>query len=67
MINNTEQVIDRTVPLSIPPGVNLLGNLNFEIRQLFKKPSLSAFGLFDVSPDVQILPDLWFDGINPVN
>jgi len=47
MINDTEQVLHRTVPVSIPPGVNLLANLNFEIRQLFKKPSLSAFGLFD--------------------
>jgi hypothetical protein len=47
MINDTEQVLHRTVPVSIPPGVNLLANVNFEIRQLFKKPSLSAFGLFD--------------------
>jgi len=54
MINDTDQVIRRTVPLSIPPGVNLLSSLTLDIRQLFKRPSLSAFGLFDVSSKVQI-------------
>jgi hypothetical protein len=55
MLNNTDQVVRRTVPLSVPPGVNLLGNMKPDIRQLFKRPSLSAFGLFDVSSNVQIL------------
>jgi len=52
--NNTGNVLFRTVAVSVPPGVNLLANVKFEVRQLFTRPALSAFGLFDVSSEIQI-------------
>ena len=47
--NNTDKVIHRTVPFTILPGMNLVRTMTLELRQLYKKPPLSAFGLFDVS------------------
>jgi hypothetical protein len=47
--NDTGKFIHRTVPFTILPGTNLVSTLTLELRQLYKKPPLSAFGLFDVS------------------
>jgi len=46
LTNNTDTVIHRTVPFTILPGMNLVSTLTFELRQLYKRPVLSAFGLF---------------------
>lgn len=48
-INDTRGIYERTPPTVLIPGVNLVGITNFYIRQTLKKPTVSAFGLFDVS------------------
>jgi hypothetical protein len=47
--NDTSVAISQTVPTVLPPGVNLMGILRIEFRQLFKGYVSSGFGLFDVS------------------
>lgn len=47
--NDTDKVIHRTVPFTILPGMNLVSTMTLELRQLYKKPAVSALGLFDVS------------------
>ena len=44
----TQMVIDRTLPLALIPGVNLIGAVTTDIRQVFSKPSFAALGLFQV-------------------
>ena len=47
--NDSDKVLHRTVPFTILPGMNLVSTMTLELRQLYKKPAFSAFGLFDVS------------------
>jgi len=50
LTNDTRTVVERTVGTTILPGVNLVGVTTWELRQVFKRPHLSAFAsLFDVS------------------
>ncbi|CAA7268416.1 unnamed protein product [Cyclocybe aegerita] len=44
LTNDTNLAARRTQPTTIPPGVNLMGTLNLELRQLHKNPSISALG-----------------------
>jgi hypothetical protein len=44
----TQIIIDRTSPLALIPGVNLIAAVTTDIRQVFSKPSLAALGLFQV-------------------
>ena len=47
--NDTRTVVDRTLATTLVPGINLVGFLRWQLRQLLKKPGLSAFAsLFDV-------------------
>jgi hypothetical protein len=49
LTNDTRTVVERTVGAAILPGVNLVGVITWELRQLLKSPRLSAFAsLFDV-------------------
>ena len=52
LTNRTDTAVYRTLPTTIPPGVNLMGTLSLELRQLYKNVKLSAFGLgvFAVCP-----------------
>lgn len=45
--NITWDVVSQTTSIELPSGVNLMGVLHLEFRQLFK--SSVSFGLFDVS------------------
>jgi hypothetical protein len=47
--NDTQKVIERTRGTTLIPGTNLFGTVTWDYRQVLKKPSLSAFGLFNVS------------------
>lgn len=49
LTNNSRNVIDKTVPTTIIPGVNLIGAVNTIIYRRFKKTTMSTFGLLDVS------------------
>ena len=50
LTNDTRTVVERTVGTTILPGVNLVGVITWDLRQVFKSPGLSAFAsLFDVS------------------
>jgi hypothetical protein len=50
LTNDTRTVVERTVGTTILPGVNLVGVITWDLRQVLKSPRLSAFGsLFDVS------------------
>jgi len=42
------EVVRRTPPTSLIPGVNLIGFGQRQYRQQFSDPTMSAFGLFDV-------------------
>ncbi len=43
-------VVKNTVPTTLIPGINVVGIADtFRIRQTYVKPSVSAFGIFDVS------------------
>lgn len=44
----TQIVIERTAPLALIPGVNLIAAVTTDIRQVFSKPSLAALELFQV-------------------
>ena len=47
--NDTRTVIDRTQATTLVPGTNLVGFLTWQLRQLLKRRSLSAFtSLFNV-------------------
>ena len=48
-IHDTFEVVRRTPPTSLIPGVNLIGFGQPQIRQQFSNPRMSAFGVFDVS------------------
>lgn len=48
LTNNTFTAVYRTLPTTIPPGVNLMGTLSLELRQLYKNVGISALGLFAV-------------------
>ena len=50
LTNDTHTVVERTVSTTILPGVNLVGVITWDLRQLLKSPRLSAFAsLFEVS------------------
>ena len=49
LTNDTIEVFDRTPPTTLIPGVNVVGIAGLLIRQTFRRPKYSAFGLFDVS------------------
>lgn len=48
LANDSFTVVNRTLPTTIPPGVNLMGTLSLELRQLYKNVGISALGLFTV-------------------
>ena len=48
LTNNTLTAVYRTLPTTIPPGVNLMGTLSLELRQLYKNIGVSALGLLSV-------------------
>ena len=45
---NTFTAVYHTLPTMIPPGVNLMGTLTLELRQLYKNVGISALGLCSV-------------------
>ena len=45
--NITSEILSQTVSTVLPPGVNLMGRLHLEFRQLLTNSV--SFGLFDVS------------------
>ncbi len=47
--NNTNDVVNRTMPTTLLPGVNMVGAANLFIFQRFRSAHVSLFGLFDVS------------------
>ena len=50
LTNDSHTVLERTVGTTILPGVNLVGVVTWDLRQVLKNPRLSALGgLFDVS------------------
>ena len=49
LTNDTLTAVYRTLPTTIPPGVNLMGTLSLELRQLYKNVGLSGLGMFAVS------------------
>ena len=50
LTNDTRTVVERTVGTTILPGINLVGVITWDLRQLLKSPRLSTFAsLFDVS------------------
>ena len=50
LTNDTDNVILRTSPTTLVPGMNIFGMANLLIRQQFDAKALFArFGLFDVS------------------
>lgn len=64
LTNDTRTVVERTHGTTILPGVNLLGVITWDLRQLLKSPRLSAFAsLFDsyetipVSRVLSVYPD----------
>jgi len=48
LTNNSLTAVYRTLPTTIPPGVNLMGTLSLELRQLYKNVEVSALGIFSV-------------------
>lgn len=48
-IDDTKGIYDRSSPTVLIPGANFVGITKFYFRQILKKPTVSAFGLFDVS------------------
>jgi hypothetical protein len=47
--NVTRTVVERTQATTLMPGTNLVGSFTWQVRQLLKRPRLSAFtSLFDV-------------------
>ena len=55
LTNNINTTVYRTLPTTIPPGVNLMGTLSLEIRQLYKNIGFSALGLFSVRPTFSLV------------
>ncbi len=51
LTNNTDNVVLRTLPTTLVPGMNIVGMANLLIRQQFdaNKGMFATFGLFDVS------------------
>lgn len=50
LTNDSHTVVERTIGTTILPGVNLVGVITWDLRQVLKNPRLSALGsLFDVS------------------
>jgi hypothetical protein len=49
LTNDTNNVIVRTSPTTLVPGMNIVGMANLLIRQQFAKAMFATFGLFDVS------------------
>ena len=48
--SDTRTVVERTIGTAIIPGVNWVGFMTWDLRQVFKRPRLSAIAsLFDVS------------------
>lgn len=60
LTNDTFTTVYRTLPTSVPPGINLMGTVSLELRQLYKKVGLSALGLFSVCL-ISYLCGAWFD------
>jgi hypothetical protein len=50
LTNITEDALATTPPTLLFPGMNLIGVVKPVLRQRFRAPGLSAFGLFEVSP-----------------
>ncbi len=49
LTNNTHDVVNRTMPTTLVPGVNMVGAADVFIFQRFRNAHISVFGLFDVS------------------
>ena len=49
LTNKTIDVLDRTPPTTLIPGMNVIGTAYLYVRETFIQPKFSAFGLFDVS------------------
>ncbi|CAA7268415.1 unnamed protein product [Cyclocybe aegerita] len=50
LTNGTSLAVDRTIATPvIPPGVNLMGTVKTELRQVYKESAAPAFGLFGSS------------------
>ncbi len=49
LTNNTHDVVNRTMPTTLMPGVNIVGAANVFIFQRFRNAHVSVVGLFDVS------------------
>jgi len=49
LTNNTIDVVNRTMPTTLLPGVNIVGAANLFIFQRFHNAHVSVLGLFDVS------------------
>src|SRR6266511_3836971 len=47
--HETVEVVRRTPPTSLIPGVNLIGFVQPQVRQQFYNSRMSAFGVLDVS------------------
>ena len=48
LTNKTIDVLDRTPPTTLIPGMNVVGSAYLYVRETFIQPKFSAFGLFDV-------------------
>jgi len=55
LTNDTDMTVYRTIPTTIPPGVNLMGTLSLEIRQLYTNVGASALGILTVRPPFSLM------------
>jgi hypothetical protein len=55
LTNNTRDVVNRTMPTTLIPGVNIVGAANVFVFQRFRNAHISVFGLFDVSAPDKLL------------
>src|SRR6266545_1261500 len=53
--HETVEVVRRTPPTSLIPGVNLIGFVQPQVRQQFYNSRMSAFGVLDVSKPMNSL------------
>ena len=49
LTNNTIDVVNRTMPTTLLPGVNVVGAADLFIFRRFRNAYVSVVGLFDVS------------------
>lgn len=55
LTNDINTTVYRTLPTTIPPGVNLMGTLSLEFRQMYKRPGASAVGIFAVRSPLSLI------------